>query len=128
MASGRSVAFNALATGSPAPTYQWTLNGSTTIPGATGTTDSILLISGATSADAGTYVCTATNLLGSVTTTATLTVVTTAAPGYLTNISSRAIVGTGANILIAVWLRHRRLRLDGFAGAGRGSDPGSAAL
>ncbi len=58
-------------------------------------------MSGATSANAGTYTCTATNPQGSVSTSATLTVTTTAAPGYLTNLSSRAVVGTGANILIA---------------------------
>jgi len=110
VATGRSVAFNAIATGAPAPTYQWTLNGSTTIPGATGTTDSVLLITGATSANVGTYTCTATNSQGSVQTSATLAVVTTASPGYLTNLSSRVTVGTGGNILIA-----------GFALAGSGS-------
>lgn len=110
VASGRSVAFNAIATGTPAPTYQWKLNGSTTIPGATGTTDPILLVSGATLADAGTYTCTATNSGGSNTTSATLSVITTSTPGYLVAISSRAVVGTGGNILIA-----------GFAIGGSGS-------
>ncbi len=97
VASGRSVVFNTIATGSPTPSYQWTLN---SVP-ISGAVDPILLVSGATSASAGTYTCTATNSQGSVSTSATLTVVTTAAPGYLTNLSSRAIVGTGANILIA---------------------------
>jgi len=110
VASGRSVVFNAIATGTPAPTYQWKLNGSTTIPGATGTNDSVLLVSGATSANIGTYTCTATNSQGSASTSATLAVVTTASPGYLTNLSSRVTVGTGGNILIA-----------GFALAGSGS-------
>jgi hypothetical protein len=110
VASGRSVAFNAIATGTPAPTYQWTLNGSTTIPGATGTTDSVLLVTGATSANSGTYTCTATNSQGFVTTSAALSVVTSATPGYLTDLSSRATVGTGGNIVIA-----------GFAIGGSGS-------
>ncbi len=72
----------------------------------------VLLVSGATSANAGTYTCMATNYPGfrpapfgrarrsSLSST----------PGYLTNISSRAIVGTGASILIA-----------GFGIAGTGS-------
>jgi hypothetical protein len=123
--TGRSVAFNVIATGIPAPTYQWTLNGSTTIPGASGTTDRVLLITGATSADVGAYTCTATNSQGSVQTSATLSSVTaatlsgnldrptamlTSTPGYLTNLSSRVTVGTGGSILIA-----------GFAIAGSGS-------
>ncbi len=94
------VAFSALAPG--ASSYQWILNGSTTIPGAIITTDSVLLITGATSADAGTYTCVASNSSGSVTSNpATLTVVTTSTPGYLLNMSLQANVGTGANILIA---------------------------
>jgi len=93
IASGHSVAFNVSATGSPAPTYQWTFNGSTTIPGAANTTDSILLVG---AASPGTYVCTATNSSGAATSSATLTVTTTATPGYLTNLSGRGQVGSGA--------------------------------
>jgi len=95
VATGRTVVFNAIATGTPAPTYQWTLNGSATIPGATVTNDPVLLITGATASDAGTITCTAVNSAGSVSTTATLTVVTTGSPGYLTNLSGRGVVGAG---------------------------------
>jgi hypothetical protein len=95
VASGRSVVFNAIATGTPAPTYQWTLNGSATIHGAAVTTDKILWVTGATSSSAGTYTCTATNSSGSVSTSATLAVTTTSNPGYLTNLSGRGVVGSG---------------------------------
>jgi hypothetical protein len=101
VASGRSVVFNAVGTGLPAPTYQWTLNGSGNIPGAAVTTDRVLLVSGTTAADAGTYACTVTNGAGSASASGTLTVTSTPTPGYLTNLSARANVGTGANILIA---------------------------
>jgi len=92
VATGRSVAFNVAATGSPSPTFQWTLNGSPTVPGATVTNDPILLINGATAASAGTYVCTVTNQVGQSTTSATLSVVATGTPGYLTNLSGRGLV------------------------------------
>jgi len=98
--TGRSAAFSVAATGVPAPTYQWTLNGSPTIHGATSTTDPILWIQGATSANAGTYTCTASNSTGTATASATLGVATGSTPGYLVNVSARANVGTGANILI----------------------------
>ena len=97
IASGTTVVFNAPATGYPAPTYQWSLNNNP-IAGATQPT---LLISGATAADAGSYTCTVTNALGSVTTAAaTLALTTTSTPGHLVNVSCRAQVGTGANELI----------------------------
>ncbi len=97
VAAGRSVAFSAVATSTPAPTYQWTWNGAP-IPGAT---DAILLVGNATSADAGVYVCQVTNGAGTVSSpAATLSVVSTLTPGYLINLSARADVGTGNNILI----------------------------
>ena len=97
VASGRSAVFSVSTTAPPAPNYQWMLNG-TTISGAT---DPVLEVAGATSADAGVYTCIASNSAGSVTSTsATLTVTTTSNPGYLSNLSARANVGTGNNILI----------------------------
>jgi len=97
VATGHTVVFNAIATGTPAPTYQWTLNGSTTIPGTSVTNDPILVITGAASGDAGALVCTASNGIGTpATTSATLTVTTTTNPGYLTNLSGRGVVGSGA--------------------------------
>jgi Immunoglobulin domain len=92
IASGRSVAFNIAATGSPSPTYQWTLNGSTAIPGAAVTNDPILLIRGATSANAGLYTCTASNSVAQASASAMLSVIATATPGYLANLSGRGLV------------------------------------
>ncbi len=107
VASGRSVAFNAMATGTPAPTYQWTLN-STTIPGATAP-PTRPAGDRRDPANAGTYLCTAINSQGSAATSATLTVVTTPTPGYL---DQHFVAGgrPAAGILIA-----------GFAVAGSGT-------
>jgi hypothetical protein len=107
IASGRSVAFSVAASGELAPTYQWNLNGAPI----TGATDPVLLVSGATSANAGSYTCTASNASGAVTSAAaTLTVTTTSTPGHLVNLSARADIGTGNNILIG-----------GFATGGTGT-------
>ena len=81
---------------SNATSYQWMLNGSTAVAGAT---DSTLLL-GDAAADAGTYTCVATNSVGSATSSAaTVTVNATSDPGHLSNLSARAEVGTGANII-----------------------------
>ncbi len=96
IANGSSVVFKAAATGSPLPTYQWNLNGSP-ISGATAAT---LLVTGATAANAGTYTCTATNSVGSTTSSgAALTLINTTSPGRLVNLSARAQAGTGGNII-----------------------------
>ena len=101
--------FNAIAAGSPAPTYQWTFNGAPI----TGATDAILLVSNATSASAGSYACVAMNSNGpSTSNSATLTVTSSSNAGYLINISARADVGTGNNILIG-----------GFGVTGTGTKP-----
>ena len=98
IASGGTVVFTASATGSPLPTYQWNFNGSP-IAGATNPT---LIVNGATAANAGNYTCVATNSSGSATSSpATLGVVSSSDPGRLINLSCRAGVGTGANVLIA---------------------------
>jgi hypothetical protein len=94
--AGGTVALDAVATNSP--TYQWMLNGSTPVPGATGP---ILLINDAV-AGAGTYTCVATNSSGSTTSNAaTVGLTSTNDVGRLINISCRAGVGTGGNILIS---------------------------
>ncbi len=113
VATGDSVVFGFSAGGTPTPTYQWYRNGVAIASG----TSATLVVSGATSANAGTYTCTATNTAGSVTSNpAALVVVSSASPGRLVNISCRATVGTGANILIT-----------GFAVGGAGTS-GSESL
>ena len=97
VASGSTVVFTFTASGSPLPGYQWYLNGAP-VPNAV---QPKLVIMGATAASAGSYYCMASNASGSVRSgTASLSVVTTADIGRLVNISCRAQVGTGANILI----------------------------
>lgn len=104
---GGTVALDAVA--SNTPTYQWFLNGSTPVAGATSST--LVLSNGA--ASAGSYTCVATNSAGSTTSNAaTVSVTSTSDLGRLINLSTRAQVGTGANILIV-----------GFAISGSGNEP-----
>ena len=105
--SGSTVVFS-VSVGAASATYQWSLDGaplsdrtsgSPTISGSAGPT---LVIVGATAANAGTYTCTATNSTGAATSNpAPLTISSTTDIGRLINISCRAQVGTGANVLIA---------------------------
>ena len=93
--SGSTVALTAAASGSPS--YQWAINGSA-IPGATSAT---YLLSGATAVNAGNYTCTATNSGGSTTSNAAaLSITSTTDVGRLTSLSTRAVVGTGSDVLI----------------------------
>jgi hypothetical protein len=93
--SGSTVALTVAASGSPS--YQWAKSG-TAIPGATHAT---FLLNGATSANAGNYTCTATNSGGSATSNpAALSIVATTDVGRLTSLSTRAVVGTGSDVLI----------------------------
>ncbi len=94
--TGGTVALNAVATNSP--TYQWWWNGTTMVAGAT---DPILLLSNAASS-VGSYTCVATNGAGTATSAAaTVAIASTSNPGRLENLSCRAQVGTGGNIIIA---------------------------
>jgi hypothetical protein len=95
---GATVVFKAAATASPVPTYQWNLNGNP-IAGATGQT---LVVNGATATNEGAYTCVATNSVGSAASSAAaLAISPTQDLGRLINLSCRAGVGTGANLLIA---------------------------
>ena len=101
ISSGSTVVFSA---SSNAAAYQWMLNGAPLSDGGgvSGSTGPQLVITGATSANAGAYTCVATNAYGSTTSiAATLKVSATPDAGRLTNLSCRAAVGTGANLLIA---------------------------
>lgn len=95
--AGGNVIFSVGATGAAPLSYQWYFNGSA-IPGATGASyaDSNVQLS-----NVGSYAATVTNSSGSVTSgAATLTVASGASSARLVNISTRAQVGTGGNILI----------------------------
>ncbi|QYM77807.1 immunoglobulin domain-containing protein [Horticoccus luteus] len=77
VASGASAQFTVKATGRPAPTYQWYLNGNV-VPNATSDT---YTVSAASAANAGDYTVVVTNSLGSVTSnSAGLVVTATSAP------------------------------------------------
>jgi hypothetical protein len=93
---GGTVALDAVAQN--ASSYQWMLNRSTPVPGAT---DPILLISDAAAAT-GTYTCVASNDVGSTSSNpATVSVISTNDIGRLIDISTRAQADTGSSILIA---------------------------
>jgi hypothetical protein len=94
---GGSATFSVTA-GGPAPySYQWNFNGAP-IAGATG---SSYTVTNAQPADAGPYTVTVTSGANSVTSQpANLTVSSGSTATRLINISTRAMVGTGANILI----------------------------
>jgi hypothetical protein len=104
IADNTTVVFHAAASGSPTLTYQWYLNGSPLVtgPGIDNATGASLVIRGATFANAGTYYSVATNASGTAQSqSAVLTVENTTDIGRLINISCRAQVGTGGDILIA---------------------------
>jgi hypothetical protein len=93
---GGTVALCAAA--SNAPAYQWILNGTTPVPGATGP----ILEFAEAAAAVGSYTCVATNSSGSATSSpAVISLSGAQVPGRLVNISCRAQVGTGGNILIS---------------------------
>jgi len=96
-APGSSATFSVSASGSSTLTYQWNFNGAP-IGGATGSSYTIANVQ---ASNAGSYTVTVTDSDGSTTSgAATLYVSTGSSAARLINISTRAMVGTGANILI----------------------------
>jgi len=94
---GGTLTLSVAATAPGTVSYQWFLNGSA-IAGATGASYSV---SNVTPANAGIYTVTLTSGTLTLTSAAATVTVTTAAPGRIVNLSARANVGTGANVLIA---------------------------
>jgi outer membrane protein assembly factor BamB/subtilisin family serine protease len=85
------------ASGPVSLTYQWNLNG-TPISGANSASYSV---ASATTANAGTYTVTVTAGAANVTSAAATVTVSAGTAGHLVNLSARASVGAGSNILIA---------------------------
>jgi hypothetical protein len=84
-------------------TYQWQFNGANLADGngVSGSGGPQLMVQGANPADTGDYSCVVTDSgIATQSNAAGLLVVSTPNPGYLINISARANVGTGGNILI----------------------------
>ncbi len=104
--NGGTVVLSVSAIG-PAVTYQWTFNGVSLSDGASGpatlsgSNGPVLVISGASAANAGSYACVAADSGGSATSApAVLTVSGTQDVGRLIDVSCRALAGAGASQLI----------------------------
>jgi outer membrane protein assembly factor BamB/subtilisin family serine protease len=99
VAAGAPFTLSVTASGVGALSYQWDLN-SVAIAGAVSST---YTVTAASASDAGTYTVTVMANSGSVTSSAVTVTVSSGAPapGKLVNLSARANVGTGGNILIA---------------------------
>jgi outer membrane protein assembly factor BamB/subtilisin family serine protease len=99
VALGAPFTLSVAATSSSSISYQWNLNGAP-IPGADGAT---YLVASAAASDGGSYSVTVTDSGGSVTSSPVTVTVSLpgGTPGRLVNLSARANVGTGGNILIA---------------------------
>lgn len=96
VASGASVTFSVVATGTPTPTYQWYKNGAVI----TGATSSSFTIASVAPSDAATYAVSATNSQGTITSSgATLTVLF--APVITVQPASQT-VGQGTNVTFTV--------------------------
>ncbi len=96
VAPGAPFTLTVVASGPGALAYQWSLNGAP-IAGATASSYSV---ASASQANAGSYTVTVTSGSSSVTSAAATVTVSATPPARLTNISTRALVGTGASILI----------------------------
>ena len=96
VARGRTVALHAAASGSPAPSYQWTRNG----VALAGATDATLILANTTAASAGTYQCITSNLAGSIASDAVaLAIVDPPDVGRINNFSVRANLVGGERLI-----------------------------
>lgn len=94
-AIGDTATLTVAASGNPTPTYQWKKDG-VSIAGATSAT---LTLSNVQASDAGSYTAIASNVAG--TATSAPAALTVGAKTRVVNLSTRAQVGTGDNVLIA---------------------------
>ena len=99
LAAGSSATFNVVATGNPAPTYQWRKNG-TNLSGATTVT---LTLSNVQARDAATYTVVATNSAGSATSNGAVLTVSAAAPIITAQPQSQVVApSTALNLSVTV--------------------------
>lgn len=97
VAAGSTVVFSVSAAGSPAPSYQWQLNGQTL----TNATSARLVIANASSANAGNYSCVVSNALGTVASgSASLALSATTDVGRLLNLSVLSTAGNGQTLRV----------------------------
>jgi hypothetical protein len=94
--AGGSATFSVVATGNPAPSYQWNFAGAAI----TGATSASLTLSGVQLSQAGSYTVTISNSLGSVTSKAAVLTVD-AAPVITTQPVSQTVV-SGANVTFSI--------------------------
>ena len=92
---GGTVALTVVASGTPAPAYQWR-RGTTLLAGATGAT---LLLPSVDATAEGSYTVTATNNVGTATSNAA-TLAVAAGTARLANLSVRANLATGATLIV----------------------------
>ena len=125
-ATGSTAALAVVASGTPAPSYQWRKDGSPLA----GATDSILNLRAVTAAQAGAYSVVVSNPGGSITSNAAALNVA-AGEGRLANLSVRTSLGTGATLIVgfatngtkSVLIRGVGPTLGAFGVAGAYSDP-----
>jgi hypothetical protein len=95
--AGSNVTLSVVATGSPAPTYQWRKNG-VLVSGATGAS---LTLTNVQASDAGAYTVVVTNLAGLVTSSPATLTVNAAGPAITTQPQSQSLAA-GANATLSV--------------------------
>lgn len=94
--AGATAVFTANITGTPAPVYQWFLNGTTPV----GVNSNVLTLTGVQPSQAGAYSVRATNTIGSTNSTAAM--LTVDVPPVITAQPSNQVFSTGGNVSFSV--------------------------
>jgi sugar lactone lactonase YvrE len=103
--AGGNAVFTVVATGTPAPSYQWQKNGTLLSNGGTvsGATTSTLTLTGVTAADAANYTVVVTNSAGAATSSSVALTVNPAAPtAWLSNLSVRTTMTSGQTLIVGL--------------------------
>jgi hypothetical protein len=107
VAQGSTAVFSVAATSTPSPSYQWQLNGVNVPPTNPSATSSLLVVQTPGPAQAGSYNCVVSNGTSSanvLSSPATLSVVNTADPGRLINLSIRTSLNSGEEMTMGTVL------------------------